>query len=114
MIRIILLIAAMTFSQVVSADNWRTSANTLLVVDWLQTRYIADNPDDYHEINPIMGEHPSIGEVNAYFLGSIIAMNLIGEYALDRSGRKTLYIFITGMETLAVSNNFQLGIKLRF
>jgi hypothetical protein len=112
--RIALLIAMMTFSQVVSADYWRTSANTLLVVDWLQTRYIADNPDKHGEINPIMGKHPSMGEVNAYFLGSAIVMNLIGEYALDSPDKKTFYVFITGMETLAISNNIKLGIKLRF
>ena len=54
-------------------------------IDWMQTRYIAKHPDEYHEINPLMGKHPSVGEVNRYMAASAIlhtgiTKSLPGEY----------------------------------
>jgi hypothetical protein len=39
-----------------------------LGVDWLQTRYIARHPEQWHETNPILGRHPDPVAVDAYFL----------------------------------------------
>jgi len=44
-------------------------ALTALTADWLQTRYIASHGNEYRETNFILGEHPSKGQVNAYFAG---------------------------------------------
>jgi hypothetical protein len=44
-------------------------ALTALTADYLQTRYIASHGDEYRETNFILGEHPSKGQVNAYFAG---------------------------------------------
>ena len=55
------------------ADEWTTNDTYreityqgLAAIDWLQTRNIAKNPN-YYEQNPILGEYPSVGKVNAYF-----------------------------------------------
>lgn len=50
-------------------------ALTALTADYLQTRYIASHGDEYRETNFILGEHPSKGQVNAYFAG-LAAFNI--------------------------------------
>ena len=59
-----------------TAISWRwTKVNTTLeavnlsvnVVDYLQTKRIADNPDRWYEKNHFLGEHPSTGQVNIIF-----------------------------------------------
>jgi len=50
-----------------------SSALLLHVVDWGQTLWIADPKNGRTETNLILGEHPSRGEVNQYFLLSGIA-----------------------------------------
>ena len=69
-----------------AADPWSESQQasgialgTLLVVDYLQTRQIAKQPETYHEINPVLGKHPSLSTVNTYFAGAAI----LGYLALD-------------------------------
>ena len=42
---------------------------TALTADYLQTRYIATHSNEYRETNFILGNHPSEGQVNAYFAG---------------------------------------------
>ena len=44
-------------------------ALTAMTADWLQTKYIATHGNEYRETNFILGEHPSKGQVNAYFAG---------------------------------------------
>ncbi len=39
----------------------------LLAIDWLQTLTIARNPGRWRELNPLLGEHPSVARVNAWF-----------------------------------------------
>jgi hypothetical protein len=40
-----------------------------MTMDWLQTKYIATHGNEYRETNPMLGDHPSKGQVNAYFAG---------------------------------------------
>lgn len=51
---------------------WQASIIALEIVDWGQTRYIARNPDDWYEFNPLLGRHPSTDQVDAYFAGGIL------------------------------------------
>lgn len=46
-----------------------------MTMDWLQTKYIATHGNEYRETNFILGEHPSKGQVNAYFAG-LAAFNI--------------------------------------
>lgn len=71
-------------------DDWDTADRLLLAtysgfwfIDYGQTRTIALNPERWHEKNRILGPHPSVGSVNAYFLGyyvfNLYVSNHLGE-----------------------------------
>lgn len=104
----------------VFADDWSTEDKQREAIfiatgamDWLQTRNVARNPDGWHETNPILGRHPSIGRVNNYFLGAMlvhvgIVHLLPAEY---RPVFQTITIFI---EAGYVANNYQLGASTKF
>ena len=53
-------------------------AVVLLLVDW-QTRFIAKHPEQFFEINIILGKHPSLGAVNLYFALCIAAVVILGQ-----------------------------------
>lgn len=97
---------------IAKADEWRTAANTLLVLDWAQTREIATN-DHYYETNRFLGKHPSIGDVNRHFIGSITTINLIGQN-LSARNRKRWYIGWTIYQAAYVIHNRSIGIGFKF
>jgi hypothetical protein len=91
------------------------SANVLMVADWAQTRYIADNPD-YHEkgvAQSFIGSRPSSGDVNRYFGASLIVMNLAG-YFLPQKHKDMFYIGVTIYESEYIKSNNKIGIHLEF
>ena len=106
------------FSTLVCADNreWTDeekvlgySLLALTFIDYAQTRYIASNPG-FHENNPLLGSHPSLGHVNTHFmLGTGIGYLLFDNN--DRY-RKDLLMIGTGIETFLVINNAKHGIGL--
>lgn len=122
MLRSIAFAAAATVSScsVVAGDAWSedqlrmgAALAAVTVVDWAQTRYIADNPDRFHETNPIMGRHPSIGRVDRYFATSI----LVGAVVLDALPSEYRdYALKAGLvlEVLIVSNNARIGVGVKF
>ena len=122
MIKKALTLMALGFSMLAHAgtascgewDAWRVSANTLIVADWAQTRYVAEHPDDYNEVNPILGEEPSTAEVNAYFLASLTATNLIGEYVMPKEHRQTWYGVVSVVQFTVVARNASLGVGFKF
>jgi hypothetical protein len=101
-----------------SFDNRDKVFFTLLAVDWLQTRDIAANPDRFYECNPILGEHPSLGEVDRYFITSVAINYTIHRLALtsERWARFEDYWQTAGLalELYCVGNNYTCGINLRF
>lgn len=85
------LLAAGLNANAQSFGDWSTldkslllGATTFHLVDWGQTRTIAYNPNRWTENNPFLGKHPSVGEVNNYFLSRLIlvplAAHLLPEY----------------------------------
>ena len=119
-------VAALTFSThaaaQVFADNapWTAEHKTLavttgalLAADWLQTRQIAKNPDKFHEYNPILGEHPSQGKVNLYFLAVTGGLLLIADFLPTEWRTPTLYA-VSAVQAVAVSNNLSHGISIRW
>lgn len=122
MLRSIAFAAAATVSScsVVAGDAWSedqlrmgAALAAVTVVDWAQTRYIADNPARFHETNPIMGRHPSIGRVDRYFATSI----LVGAVVLDALPSEYRdYALKAGLvlEVLVVSNNARIGVGVKF
>lgn len=49
----------------------------LQFIDWRQTLYIVDHPDDFYELSPIIGPHPTKGTVNTFMVsGSLVHIGL--------------------------------------
>jgi hypothetical protein len=103
-----------------NAEPWDTTdkvlgitSTTLLIVDWGQTRYIAKHPELYQENNVILGKHPSVGRVNAYF-GTVIVGNLLLADWLSTRNRKLWLGTVTAVELVVTAHNRNIGIKLSF
>lgn len=90
------------------------ASTTLLVADWLQTRYIADHPEKYEESwNVILKGHPTRGQVDAYFGAIIVGNYLIYKYLPDDMGFWA-NMLVASMEMSAVANNITLGVGVSF
>jgi hypothetical protein len=85
---------------------------TAHTLDWGQTRYIAANPDRYRETNVFLGEHPTRGQVDAYFLLYGAAVATLAHYFPEY--RKIILAVHFGMHGQAVSSNFRIGIRMSF
>jgi len=118
---------------------------TLWAVDWMQTLDLADKMNDkctksvnwpymedgelrigqreftlscypdLYETNPILGKHPSAGEVNRYFLASAI-VHVAVSWALPKEWKPVWqYAGIVVQTSVTVKNNeMGLDVKLRF
>ena len=88
--------------------------NASIATDWGQTRYIASHPQQYEEVeNPFLGRHPSMGKVNAWFIGSLAVNNGI-MVALPKKYRPWYAGVVTAYETRLVIRNNSIGIKIDF
>jgi hypothetical protein len=102
------------------AEDWSTStkiltmsAMALTVADWGQTRDIVKSNGRYVELNRILGPQPSMGKVNAYFVGMLVSQFLVAEFLPDPY--KTMVLSgVIGMELQAVGNNKSIGLKINF
>jgi dimethylglycine dehydrogenase len=61
-----------------------------MMADYLQTLEISRNPDKYYERNPILGNHPSQGEVTAYFVGAYALMTAGAEFGIRPFGMRAM------------------------
>lgn len=93
-------------------EQWQIVANTFLVADWLQTRDIADDPNRT-EMNVILGEQPTTGEVNRYFMTSIVLVNGLGS-VMNHQNETNLYRTIAILQIITVLRNHRLGVSFRF
>lgn len=114
---LVLLLLTVSTSQ---AESWDTTdkalgvaAVTALSLDWGQTRYIAQSHHGYYEHNVVLGDHPSSGRVDAYFVSAIVGTLLIGN-ALAPRHRKAFFIGVIAFELIATTRNRTLGIKVSF
>ena len=88
--------------------------NTMVIADWAQTRDIADNPR-IREGNGYLGDFPTTGEVNRYFVTLLITYNFIGEYCVDEKNKKYLYYaWSVDHGIFGVVHNINAGIKFKF
>jgi len=101
------------------ADDWtredtyrQIAITTLQVVDWGQTRYIAKHPE-FHEVNPLIGSHPSIGRVNNYFAVSIPA-NWAISALFSRRYRETWQYARGAAQLSLILYNRRIGIGMEF
>ena len=101
-------------------DEWSKRDYTLQatwtvlhIVDWGQTLDIAKNPDKFHENNPFIGEHPSVGKVNLY-MGSGIFINPLITHVLPSKWRPYFQGLSIGVTTGCVVNNYRVGLHVNF
>jgi hypothetical protein len=103
-----------------AADPWGTTDYMLagatvaaLAVDWGQTRHIAKNPERYTETNPMLGSSPSVGKVDAYFVGAMVGTVALA-HVLPGDWRQLFLGGVLALELGVVNQNRQLGIKVAF
>lgn len=123
---IILLLIAGT---VQAADKWTTQDKILeatwlaiQIVDYGTTLDVANHPNRYTEINPILGNHPSRDKVHIYMIGTAILHPIITHY-LPRKIKvfgynfpaRTIFQSVTiGMSGACVVQNLSIGLQLAF
>jgi len=88
-------------------------AVALTMVDYGQTRTIAEKPAYYHELNPLLGKHPSVGAVNKHFLIATAA-NVGLHYSLPEQYRGIHSWVWAGLEGACVVQNLRVGIGISF
>jgi hypothetical protein len=108
------------------ATNWLIiAANSLVVIDWAQTRYGTDRPGEFEEsgfAEHFTGTHPTTGEVNRYNTAVLLLMNTAGYFLPEEhtlfgmrwNPKKSLYFGMTAIEGVTVHNNYEAGVKLQF
>ena len=95
-------------------DTYReATALTLMAVDHGQTLNIAKNPQEYHELNPILGDHHSVSEVNRYFAAVYILDPTISALLPEKERKWWQYVTI-GIEAGVVARNYSLGLRTDF
>ena len=131
MIKLLLTIILILLPWVSSAADWgwsktdyaREAAGLVVTaVDWGQTRYIANHPDRYLELNPILGAHPSLDSVDAYFASVLVLHSLISALlpakaevvGFELSPRTAWQYFYIGVESTATLSNWRGGLKIDF
>ena len=101
------------------ADEWTTEDTrrelvyaALVAADWRQTQDIAHHPN-IDEGNEFLGEHPTNGQINRYFLTST-TLQLAIAYSLPSDWRRTWQSVGIGFELAFVLNNRAVGLRLNF
>ncbi len=110
---ILVLIPSMAMSWDSKDTYYQGAVVSALLIDMGQTLHIADNPNKYYEMNPLLGKHPSKEKVVGYFMGGIGAHTLIA-MALPQDYRRVWQCVGIGIESLAVYHNDRVGVKLEF
>lgn len=96
-----------------SDKDWGAVALALTVIDWRQSVYIARHRDDFQETNHYSGNQPSIGRVNSYFAGSILAGAAIA-HLLPDPYRKIFLGSVAVVEFRVVGKNFMVGVGIAY
>jgi hypothetical protein len=121
-LKIVILSILLIFMPLVSsaADPWDRSDigmeivwQLLHVMDWGQTRDIAMNPDRYWEFNPILGKHPSVTDVNAWFFFTSV-LHLAITHVLPDNWRPAWQIGTMFGTGALVIHNRSIGLRVRF
>jgi hypothetical protein len=115
---ILMIIVGINYNQVRAFDAWtkedtayQLTLTSLLLVDWAQTREMVK--DGRIELNPILGDHPSMKKVN-----TLIPLSILGHYLVSRvlssKYRRVWQCVWIGVELNAVSSNYMAGIRFEF
>jgi len=81
------------------------------ITDWMQTKQGIS--DGMKELNPILGEHPSMSKID-----TIVGLSLIGHILisglLPKPYRETFQYITIGIESGAVLHNYNAGVRIEF
>jgi hypothetical protein len=88
------------------------SYTALHIADWGQTLDIANHPNTI-ETNPILGNNPTRGEINAYF-ASTLALHWLIARVLPQKWRSQFQLGTIALEFDVISENHSAGIRLNF
>ena len=88
-------------------------STTLAVMDWGQTLDIVDKPDQFYEVNPIIGKHPSRHRVNTYFALTSLAKIAI-THILPSEQRKWWLGLNIAISGYFVKGNYRGGLRVNF
>ena len=116
------LFAIVLYPQPGRAAEWRTSDTyrevgfqVLNLIDWGQTRYIANNPKQFREVESawLIGEHPTVQAVDTLMITSAILHPIIAYY-LPHGWRDAYQYISIGGKLNATAHNAYIGIKIQF
>ena len=92
---------------------WGATAAVFTMTDWATTRNMTKRyNENYHELNPLLGTHPTTAQVNQYFAITVPVMYLIADN-LDQY-RSLFLMGLTGIELAVSANNLRIGLHLNF
>ena len=101
---------------------WIAVDYSLMVVDYGQTKWMAQHPDHWWEVNPTIGKHPSTKTVDLNFLGAAMTY-AVTAWALPPKAekgykkwinRENFFFTFTVVEAANVGNNFRIGAGITF
>jgi len=118
--RLSLIVALLAFAASARAqDPWsradvvrESAVMAVSLADWGQTLNIEER-DGCHEQNPMLGPHPSRGQVNTYFAASLL-LHLGIVWALPARFRPAFQYASLGFELGIVGHNARLGLRITF
>jgi hypothetical protein len=120
--KIVLILATLLIlpTMAYSADKWdktdiglAAAAVAVRAMDWRQSRYAAEHPALYREVSPVLSEHPSTGQVDAYFIGSVATQLIVGHF-LPSQYRKVWFGLWIGAYGSNVYSNKSAGLEIRW
>ena len=110
---ILVLLFCMIASPVYAWQDWDqktreqfAATSVSIGLDWHSTDMAARNNwhnRNYHELNPVLGEHPTRGEIGLYMIGRLGL-----QYYLYDNGYNNFANFAGAIHTFAAINNYQL------
>jgi hypothetical protein len=108
------------------ANNWdkedtayQATFLAITTVDWMQTRWMVKHDwqwdgEYYHELNPVLGDYPSLETVDTYIPLAMVAHTLVAMAIPNKTYRRIWQCLWIGVEGGAVYHNYSTGVKLEF
>lgn len=85
----------------------------LLFCDWGQTRTISTK-QRYYENNLYLGKHPTLKEVDIYFIKVITANSLVWVLPIRKKNKKHFWLVVSVVEAEYVKRNDSKNIRVNF
>ncbi len=94
---------------------WESAFLAVHTLDWGQTLDIASQCDTgaYQELNPFLGQCPSVSEINQYFI-STAALHIGVAALLPNPYRKIFQKTSFALRLGVVANNARIGLRVNF